>query len=217
VSAHWFVPGTFTTGNAQPETIHDFGGFPKELFDVQYPAPGDPGLAKHVVALVGEQRAKVSADWGLDHGTWSVLRRLRPSADIPVVQLAIDEGLAPAGHLALARKLAPLREEGVLVMGSGNVTHNLRHAMRSYASGDLSTPQWATAFDAEVKRAAEQHDGDSLVKAIAGEAGRMSHPTLDHFLPLLYALGASDADDAVSFPITGFDLGSLSMRSILFG
>ncbi len=217
VSAHWFVPGTFTTGNAQPETIHDFGGFPQKLFEMQYPAPGAPALAKHVVALVGEKRAKVSTDWGLDHGTWSVLCRLRPEADIPVVQLAIDESLPPAGHLALARALAPLRDEGVLVMGSGNVTHNLRHAMRSYASGDLSTPPWATSFDAEVQRAAEQHDGEALVRAVGGEAGRMSHPTLDHFLPLLYAFGASDPADQVRFPITGFDLGSLSMRSILFG
>jgi 4,5-DOPA dioxygenase extradiol len=211
------VPGTFATGNATPETIHDFGGFPKELFAMQYPAPGNPELAKHVVALLGEQRAKVSTDWGLDHGTWSVLSRLRPQADIPVVQLAIDEELPPAGHLALARALAPLRDEGVLVMGSGNVTHNLRYAMRSYSTGDLSTPGWATSFDADVQRAAEQHDGEALIRSVQGEAGRMSHPTLDHFLPLLYALGASDDNDPVHFPITGFDLGSLSMRSILFG
>jgi 4,5-DOPA dioxygenase extradiol len=217
VSAHWFLPGTFLTGNAQPETIHDFGGFPQPLFDMQYPAPGDPALARRVVALVGEERAGLRDDWGLDHGTWSVLHHLRPAADCPVVQLSLDSRLPPAGHLAVARSLAPLRDEGILVMGSGNVTHNLRHAMRNYQTGDRSTPPWAASFDADIARAAEQHDADFFVRALDSEAGRMSHPTIDHYLPVIYAVGAADDRDQVSFPITGFDAGSLSMRAVKFG
>jgi 4,5-DOPA dioxygenase extradiol len=217
ISAHWFLPGTYLTANDHPETIHDFGGFPQPLFDMQYPAPGDPALARRVVQLVGESRARLNGEWGLDHGTWTVLHYLRPAADCPVVQLSIDSRLPPADHLALARTLAPLRDEGILVLGSGNATHNLRHAFRNLQLGDTTTPPWAAGFDADVAKAAQQHDGDYLVRAIATEAGRMSHPTLDHFLPVLYALGAADSKDAVAFPITGFDAGSLSMRAIQFG
>ena len=217
VSAHWFVPGTFLTGNERPETIHDFGGFPRALYEMQYPAPGDLDLARRIVRLLGETRASLRTDWGLDHGTWSVLHHLCPAADTPVVQLSIDERLPLAGHLAIGRALAPLRDEGVLVIGSGNITHNLRHAMTSAHRGDLATPPWASGFDAEVARAVEQHDGDFLTRAVQSDAGRMAHPSLDHYLPLLYAVGATSPRDAVRFPITGFDLSSLSMRSVLFG
>jgi 4,5-DOPA dioxygenase extradiol len=216
VSAHWFVPGTFTSAAERPETIHDFGGFPPALYAVQYPAPGDVALAHRVVDLLGPGRAAPSTDWGLDHGTWSVLVHLRPAADVPVVQLSLHEELPAARHLALGRALAPLRDEGVLVMGSGNLVHNLGHAMRSHRRGDLSTPEWARAFDADAARALERRDHDFLAQALDGEAGRMSHPTPDHYLPLLYAAGAAGDSGAVSFPITGFDLGSLSMRSVLF-
>ena len=216
-SAHWFVPATLLTANERPETIHDFGGFPPALYDVQYAAPGDPALARRVVALLGAECAAPSTDWGLDHGTWSVLRHLFPAADVPVVQLSLRQRLAPAEHLALGRALAPLRDEGVLVMGSGNLVHNLGHAMRSYQRGDLSSPAWASAFDAGVANALEQHDHDFLARALESEAGRMSHPTPDHYLPLLYAVGAAGGSGPVSFPVTGFDLGSLSMRSVIFG
>ena len=217
VSAHWFVRGTFLTGNEQPETIHDFGGFPDELFAMQYPAAGDPALADRVARLLGGRRAEVRLDWGLDHGTWTVLHHLIPAADVPVVQLSVDGDLAPEGHLEIGRALAPLRDEGVLIMGSGNVTHNLRFAMSSAARGDRSTPPWAARFDADVGRAVGQHDGLFLASAVRGDDGRLSHPTLDHYLPLLYPLGASDARDEVATLASGFDLGSLSMRSILFG
>ncbi len=217
ISAHWFVRGTFVTGNDRPETIHDFGGFPDQLFQMQYPAPGSADLAGRIVHLLGSGRASVRQDWGLDHGTWSVLHHLRPAADVPVVQLSIDAGLPLAGHLDLGRALAPLRDQGILIMGSGNVTHNLRHAMSSYAGGDVSTPAWAKSFDADVESASIQRDGAFLIRAVQGDAGRMCHPTLDHFLPLLYALGAADPRDKVVFPISGFDLGSLSMRSVIFG
>ena len=217
VSAHWFVAGTFTTGNEQPKTIHDFGGFPDELFAMQYPAPGNVALAQRVVELLGASRASVRLDWGLDHGTWTVLHYLRPAADVPVVQLSIDGRMPPAGHLELGRALAPLRDEGVLILGSGNITHNLRYAIMHYQSGDLSLPDWAAKFDRDVAQALEQHDGKFLADTVRTEAGRMSHPTLDHSLPLLYAAGAADSQDKVSFPTAGFDLGSLSMRSVLFG
>lgn len=217
VSAHWYVAGTYATAQARPETIHDFGGFPDALSQVQYPAHGDPDLARRVIGLVGERRASLSEEWGLDHGTWSVLVHLRPEADLPVVQLSVDGRLPPAEHLAIGRALAPLRDEGVLVMGSGNVVHNLRHAFTAWGRGDVATPDWARAFDDGIARALEGHDADHLVRALEGEAGRLAHPTPDHYLPLLYAAGASGPTEPVRFPIEGFDLASLSMRSVIFG
>jgi 4,5-DOPA dioxygenase extradiol len=217
VSAHWFVPGTFLTGNPRPETIHDFYGFPEELGRVRYPAPGDPDLARRAVALVGDGRASTRQDWGLDHGAWSVLRHLFPEADVPVVQLSIDGRLPPAGHLALGRSLSPLRDEGVLILGSGNATHNLRHAFGAASRGDRSTPSWAREFDEATARALEGHDAGGLAGALETEAGKMAHPTPDHYLPLLYVAGAADPADPVRFPIEGFEMGSLSMRAALVG
>lgn len=217
VSAHWYVPGTYLTGEERPETIHDFGGFPAELYAMRYPAPGDPALARRVLRLVGEDRAALRTDWGLDHGTWSVLVHLRPGADVPVVQLSLDYRLSAAEHIAIGRALAPLREEGVLLMGSGNIVHNLRHAFTSLHRGETATPEWATRFDAAIAAALEQHDGGFLARTLQGDAGRLAHPTPDHYLPLLYAAGAADARDPVRFPVTGFDMASLSMRAVLFG
>jgi 4,5-DOPA dioxygenase extradiol len=217
ISAHWFVPATCLTGNERPETIHDFGGFPDELYRVRYPAPGDPGLAARVASRLESVPALVRDDWGFDHGSWSVLRHLFPGADVPVVQLSIDSRMAPSGHLAIGRMLAPLRDEGVLVMGSGNITHNLRHALSSWRDGESETPEWARRFDADVAAAAARFDDDYFLRALEGESGRMNHPTPDHYLPLLYAYGAADERDAVAFPVAGFDLSSLSMRAILFG
>jgi len=216
ISAHWFVPGTFTTGNDRPETIHDFGGFPRPLFEMQYPAPGDPALARRVASLLASASATVRLDWGLDHGTWTVLHYLFPDASCPVVQLSIDHRATPAAHLELGRALAPLRHEGVLILGSGNITHNLRHAMVSARMGDTSQPPWASSFDGDVARALEQHDGAALARLLDTDAGRKSHPTPDHYLPVLYAAGAASASDKVQFPVEGFDLGSLSMRSFVF-
>jgi 4,5-DOPA dioxygenase extradiol len=214
ISAHWFVAGTFLTSDERPRTIHDFGGFPRELYQVQYPAPGDAELARRVTKLLPE--ASLRTDWGLDHGTWSVLHHMRPKADLPVVQLSIDVRRPPADHLALARALGPLRDEGVLIMGSGNITHNLRQFFTDMQRGEMGTPDWARRFDDDVARAVEQHDGDFLARAVETDIGRKSHPTIDHYLPLVYAAGAADESDTVCFPITGFE-GSLSMRSALFG
>jgi 4,5-DOPA dioxygenase extradiol len=217
ISAHWYIPGTSVTSMPAPRTIHDFSGFPPELYQVRYPAPGDPALADRVGGLLAPMPVSRDTNWGLDHGTWSVLRHVFPRADVPVVQLSIDQGMPPAGHLEIGRKLAPLREEGVLIVGSGNITHNLRHAMASYQRGESSTPDWAIRFDAKVARSAEKHEADLLVRAVENDDGRMAHPTLDHYLPLLYVAGASVAGDTVRFPVTGFDLSSLSMRAIVFG
>ena len=223
VSAHWYVPGTLLTAGETPKTIHDFGGFPRALYEIQYPARGSTALARRVTEVLAARRAALADDWGLDHGTWTVLRHIRPAADVPVVQLSIDHRLSPSEHLAIGKALAPLRDEGVLIMGSGNVTHNLRHAMRSMQTGDLATPVWAERFDREVEQAVLARDGERLARVIETDEGRASHPSIDHYLPLLYAVGAATADAAsrpeepVSFPVNGWDLGSLSMRSVQFG
>ena len=217
VSAHWYVDGTFLTGNDPQPTIHDFGGFPPALYEVRYPARGSADLAGRVAGLLSARGASVRSDWGLDHGTWSVLVHARPAADCPVVQLSIDARLRPAEHLAIGRALAPLRGAGVLILGSGNLVHNLRHAFGSARQDLAEPPDWARGFDTDVATALGQHDTGFLTRAIEGDPARMAHPTPDHYLPLLYAAGAADRDDAVGFPIEGFDLGSISMRAVRFG
>ena len=218
VSAHWYIDGTFLTDDLRPRTIHDFGGFPQELFEIQYPAPGKPELVKRVRELLGRERAAISGEWGLDHGTWSVLRSMYPQAQIPVVQLSLDRRLTVAQHLALAASLAELRDEGVLILGSGNAVHNLRDAFGRMQRGLADTPDWAARFDQTLSQVLSQHDTAKLVTLWPDSSdGRMAHPTPDHYLPLLYAYGAAGASDAVRYPITGFDAGSLSMRTAVFG
>jgi len=218
VSAHWYLDGTYLTGNAAPETIHDFGGFPRALYEIEYPAPGNVDLAERVRSILGEERASLRDDWGIDHGTWSVLRWMYPGADLPVVQLSIDQRLEPWQHFELSRSLGELRDSGVLILGSGNIVHNLHDAFMRKRRGDDETPAWARRFDDQVTRALEQHDTSRLLTLWPDtDDGRMSQPTPDHWLPLIYTLGASDGDDPVSFPLEGFDWGSLSMRSVRFG
>lgn len=218
ISAHWYVPGTYLTGDLHPKTIHDFSGFPAALYEIQYPASGKIDLAERVRAAIGSDRAALSTEWGLDHGTWSVLRFMYPEADIPVVQLSIDRRLSLEEHYERARALSDLRHQGVLLFGTGNVVHNLRDAFRRMQSGSTETPDWADRFDQTVKRALEQHDTKALLELWPGtEDGRLAHPSPDHWLPLLYALGASDPSASVRFPCEGFDLGSISMRNVLFG
>jgi 4,5-DOPA dioxygenase extradiol len=216
VSAHWYVAGTYLTGNERPRTIHDFGGFPRELFEVQYPARGDVDLAERVTRLLADRRAALREDWGLDHGTWSVMRHMVPDAAVPVVQLSIDRRLTPADHLAIGRALAPLREQGVVILASGNITHNLRHALPFLGRPAAPAPPWATAFDAEIARALDQRDSAFLVRALETDDGRLSHPTPDHYFPLLYAAGAAGDAAEVTFPIEGFDGSSISMRAVRF-
>jgi 4,5-DOPA dioxygenase extradiol len=216
VSAHWYVAGARVSAEQRPRTIHDFGGFPRELYQVQYPAPGSPRLAARVRDLLGPTPVEMDTRWGLDHGSWSLLVHLYPKADIPVVQLGLDETLAAEEHFELARRLAPLRDEEVLVLGSGDVVHNL-HA---YAWGQhpLDPYDWAVQFEKRIRGFIEARD----FEGVAGyeELGReaaLSAPTPDHFLPLLYVLGVASRDEPVTFPVEGFDGGSVSMLGVRFG
>lgn len=217
ISAHWYLPGTALTAMARPRTIHDFGGFPRELFEVQYPAPGDLDLVRRARGLLDPLvDARADLAWGLDHGTWSVLRHVFPDADVPVVQLSIDESQPPAFHYKLGRLLQPLRDENILLIGSGNVVHNL-HA---YAWGrhPVEPFDWALHFEAKVRDLMLRGDHPALVDYEAlGREAELSVPTPDHYLPLLYVLGASVAGEPVSFPVRGMDGGSISMLSVQLG
>jgi 4,5-DOPA dioxygenase extradiol len=215
ISAHWYVPATLVTANQNPRTIHDLGGFPRELYDVQYPAPGDLGLAARVTELLASYRAMGDKGWGLDHGTWSVLVHVYPKADVPVVQLSIDETLAPGLHFEIGRLLRPLRDDGVMIVASGNIVHNLeafawgRHPAEPF--------DWAKRFEARARELLLAREFNPLIEYESmGEDARLSAPTPDHYLPLLYAMGASDEGDRVSFPVEGIDGGSISMLSVLF-
>jgi 4,5-DOPA dioxygenase extradiol len=217
VSAHWFVGGTYLTTGA-PKTIHDFSGFPQALYEVNYPAPGQVDLAQRVRGILGDERVSLTTDWGLDHGTWSVLRWMFPKAEIPVIQLSINRRLDVSQHYDLARSLSELRDDGVLILGSGNVVHNLRDAFTQMRARSNATPDWAQRFDETVRDALTERDTKRLASLWPDtDDGRVAHPTPDHWLPLIYAYGATDDRDAVRFPIEGFDLGSISMRSVLFG
>lgn len=218
ISAHWYTRGTYLTGDADPRTIHDFSGFPRALYEVTYPAKGHVTLAKRVVDLLDHKRVSLSTEWGFDHGTWSILKWMYPEADIPVVQLSISRPLREPAHFEFGRSLKELRDDGVLIVGSGNVVHNLSDAISRMYSRDLETPPWAREFDETVAKAVEQHDTKTLLSlASRSDAGRMAHPSPDHWLPLLYALGASDDSDTVRFTSEGFDWGSISMRNIVWG
>ncbi len=216
ISAHWYVPGTGVTVATAPRTIHDFGGFPDELYQVQYPAPGDPALARRVQDLLAPLEVTSDTDWGLDHGTWSVLTHVYPQADVPVVQLSIDESRPAAFHFEIGQRLAPLREEGVLVVGSGNLVHNLR----TYAWG--RHPQdpydWAIRFEGSARRLIRAGDHKPLIAYdTLGPDAALSIPTPDHYLPLLYVLGAAQQGDAITFPVEGVDGGSISMLAVQVG
>jgi 4,5-DOPA dioxygenase extradiol len=213
VSAHWQTDGPHVTAMEQPRTIHDFYGFPPELFRVQYPALGAPWLAERVVALGTAHGIATDSGWGLDHGTWSVLARMYPGADVPVVQLALDARRSPAEHVALARSLRPLRDEGVLLIGSGNIVHNLRLVRWEDTAYD-----WALEFDAKVAQRIEQQDDAALIDYRSlGPGAALAVPTDEHYLPLLYALAQRDPGEAVSFFAEGVTLGSISMRSLRVG
>jgi 4,5-DOPA dioxygenase extradiol len=216
VSAHWYLPGTLVTAMSAPRTIHDFGGFPRELYEVRYPASGAPQLASRVQELLAPVPVGLDQQWGLDHGTWSVLRHVFPEADVPVVQLSIDETQPAEFHYEVGKLLAPLRDEGVLVVGSGNLVHNL-HA---YAWGrhDVEPLDWAVRFEERARELMLKGDDAPLVAyETMGRDAMLSAPTPDHYLPLLYVLALRRADDEVSFPVEGFDGGSVSMLSVRLG
>ncbi len=216
ISAHWFVPETGVTVSTAPRTIHDFGGFPRELYGIQYPAPGDPELARRVQKMLAPLEVRLDTSWGLDHGTWSVLRHVYPDADTPIVQLSIDEAQPPSFHFEIGRKLAPLREEGVLIIGSGNLVHNLhayawgRHVQEAF--------DWAIRFETEAKGLLLAGDHRPLINyETLGKEALLSVPTPDHYLPLLYVIGTRQGGDAITFPVEGVDGGSISMLTVRVG
>jgi 4,5-DOPA dioxygenase extradiol len=216
ISAHWFVPETGVTISTAPRTIHDFGGFPRELYQVQYPAPGDPVLARRVQSMLRPLEVKFDSSWGLDHGTWSVLRHVYPAADVPIVQLSIDETQPASFHYEIGRKLAPLRGEGVLIVGSGNLVHNL-HA---YAWGrHMPDPyDWAVHFEQQAKEMMAAGEFRPLINYESlGPEALLSVPTPDHYLPLLYVLACRQESEIISFPIEGVDGGSISMLTVKVG
>ncbi|RYE23316.1 MAG: 4,5-DOPA dioxygenase extradiol [Sphingobacteriales bacterium] len=212
ISAHWLTRGTYVTSMEKPKTIHDFGGFPKELFDAEYPAPGAPDLATETMKLIKSTEVKDDHQWGLDHGTWSVLLPMYPKADIPVFQLSIDYYQSPQYHYELAKELAALRKKGVLIMGSGNIVHNLR--MIDF-EGKCKF-DWAYEFDDKIKSFIEHGDDAGVVNYHKlGSIADMAVPTNDHYLPLLYSLGVKNSKDEVEFFNDKMDAGSISMRSLL--
>lgn len=216
ISAHWFVPDTAVTAGPAPRTIHDFGGFPAELYQVRYPAPGDPDLARRIQRDLAPIPVRLDTSWGLDHGTWSVLCHAYPGADIPVVQLSIDETQPASYHFEIGRRLAPLRDHGILVLGSGNLVHNL-HA---YAWGRHTADpyDWAVRFEQRAKELMRAHDFRPLIDyETLGSDAILSAPTPDHYLPLLYVLGTWREGDSITFPVEGVDGGSISMLAVRVG
>jgi 4,5-DOPA dioxygenase extradiol len=215
ISAHWVTRGTSVTAMARPRTIHDFGGFPQALFDVQYPAPGDPGLAARVRGLLAPVDVRLDQSWGLDHGAWSVLAHAVPDAGIPVVQLSMD-GTKPARfHYELGKQLAPLREEGILIVGSGNVVHNLTLMQRGEG---VSAFDWAKRFNEMVRAALASGNHQALIDfERMGEDARLSVPTPEHYLPLLYIAALQAESETMVFIVDGYEAGSLGMLTAAAG
>ena len=216
VSAHWYVPFTAVTASPMPRTIHDFGGFPRELYQVNYPAPGDVELAKRVQTLLAPTSVSLDMQWGLDHGTWSVLCHVFPQTDIPIVQLSIDETQPADFHYEIAKRLVPLRDEGVLIIGSGNLVHNLH----TYAWGrhPVEPFDWAVRFEEQARQLLLSGDFAPLIAyETLGRDAMLSIPTPEHYLPLLYVIALRRERDAISFPVEGVDGGSISMLAVHIG
>lgn len=214
ISAHWFTRGTAVTAMGEPKTIHDFYGFPRALFEVQYPAPGDPQLASRVRKLLAPMEVGMDQAWGLDHGTWSVLKHVYPKADIPVVQLSIDGTQPTDFHYQLGKRLAPLRGEGVLIAGSGNVVHNL--PLMNRVGG--AAFDWAVRFNDTVRQALASRDHRSLIDIQKmGEDARLSVPTPEHYLPLLYIAALQREHEELSFAVDGIEVGSIGMLTAAVG
>lgn len=216
VSAHWYLPATMVTAMPAPRTIHDFGGFPRQLYEIKYPVPGDPELARRVQSLLEPVPVRMDETWGLDHGTWSVLCHVFPEADVPVIQLSIDETQPAEFHYETAKRLTVLRDEGVLIVGSGNLVHNL-HA---YAWGrqEIEPFDWAVRFEARARELLLAAEHEPLIAyETLGRDAALSIPTPDHYLPLLYVIGQRREGEEVSFPVDGFDGGSVSMLTVRIG
>ncbi|MGB4931774.1 MAG: 4,5-DOPA dioxygenase extradiol [Chitinophagales bacterium] len=213
VSAHWLTRGTRVCAVTQPETIHDFGGFPQTLFDVQYNAPGSPEFALETQQLITKTKVELDNEWGLDHGCWSVLNKMFPAANIPVFQLSIDYYQTPQYHYELAQQLKDLRKKGVLIIGSGNIVHNLR----LFTMQDIAF-DWAIEFDTKIKELLEKGDHDPIINyKTLGKAAELSVPTNDHYLPLLYSIALQEKNESLQFFNDKTTAGSISMRSLKIG
>ncbi|MGX9278262.1 4,5-DOPA-extradiol-dioxygenase [Pantoea ananatis] len=216
ISAHWYTQGTAVTAMENPRTIHDFGGFPQALFDTRYPAPGSPELANEIVEILSPVPVHQDHAWGFDHGSWGVLIKMYPEADIPVVQLSIDSGKPAAWHFEIGQKLSALRDRGVMIVASGNVVHNLRKVLW----GGGNAYDWATGFNNYVRdNLAVDAGADShpLVNFMQHPDAALSNPTPEHFLPLLYVLGSRQPGEAVTVPVEGMEMGAISMLSVQVG
>lgn len=218
ISAHWYTKGTFVTAMENPKTIHDFGGFPKALFDVQYPAKGSPELAHTIQQTILSTSVGLDQHWGLDHGAWSVLKHLYPNADIPVVQLSIDYSLSPQQHFDLAKQIASLRSKGILIVGSGNIVHNLGLVDFAKINEIGYGFDWAKEVREKVNKALLEGDFKTLIQyEKIGKAMQLAVPTPDHYLPLLYTLGLQKPNEDVSLFNDQLLAGSLSMTSVKIG
>ena len=218
VSAHWFSNGTHITAMDFPETIHDFGGFPQKLFDVQYPAPGNPALAKETVSLLHSAHVELNHDWGLDHGAWTVVRHMYPDAKIPVLQLSIDYTKSPQFHYDLAKELYELRKKGVLIIGSGNMVHNLRMVSWENMNNSGYGFDWALKINDKFKQLITDGDYQPLINYESlGAESKLAIPTPEHYLPLLYSLGLKGSNDSISFFNDKAVAGSLTMTSVKIG
>ena len=215
ISAHWYISGLRVTAMEQPRTIHDFGGFPQQLFEVQYPAPGNPLLAREIAGLLSPAPVALDENWGLDHGSWSVLRHLFPAAQIPVIQLSLDFTLPPKEHYHLGQKLASLRHAGVLIIGSGNIVHNL--AAFNWQNPAAPPPSWAGEFEAWVRETFSVDPARLAQYQTLGKVAALAVPTPDHYLPLLYLAALMTPGETVRFPARGFDGGTMSMLSLAIG
>lgn len=214
ISAHWYTQGTGVTTSEEPRTIHDFYGFPEPLYQYHYRAKGDPQLAAQIIKLLQPVNVMPDVQWGFDHGSWTVLKHMYPQADVPLLQLSIDGTQSPQWHYELAQRLKPLRDQGVLIMGSGNVVHNLR---RMQQDGAAPNPL-STQFNDRVRQALQKREDQALIDYLqGGDAAHYSVPTPEHYLPLLYVLGASDPDETPRIMSDHIVLGSISMMSAGFG
>nr|WP_255902330.1 4,5-DOPA dioxygenase extradiol [Pedobacter mongoliensis] len=217
VSAHWFTKGTRITAMDFPKTIHDFGGFPKELFAVQYPAPGYPELAKETAGLLRSAQVELDHDWGLDHGTWTIIKHMYPQANIPVLQLSIDYTKGPQYHYELAQQLFSLRKKGVLIVGSGNMVHNLRMVAWDKLNESEYGYDWANQMNSRFKQLIAEGDFKPLINYESlGKEAMLAIPTPEHYLPLLYTLGLKGEKDNASFFNDKAVAGSLTMTSVKF-
>lgn len=218
VSAHWETRGTYVTAMERPRTIHDFGGFPKELYDVQYPAPGSPALASETQAALRPVEVGLDQSWGLDHGAWSVIKHLYPAADVPVIQLSLDRGLSPRRHYELARDLSALREKGILIVGSGNIVHNLGRVAWDRLDADDYGFDWAVEAREKMKSFIAARDDNALIDYEAqGTAFRLAIPTPEHYLPLLYTLALRGRNEEVRLFNDKSVGGAIAMTSLHIG